>query len=262
MRVVAAVLLSGLRVTALGEAPKSFDEVNLGTTLLALKFDGGVVVAADTRTSAGAFVSNKFARKINVIINEDNVSCVICRSGSAADTQFLAREAKMEFRSRFWRYGFQNPLVSEVAHFLRNKMRTDPSGKGFRAGMICAGIDDSGSRIYGISVETGAMWEEDVYCVSGSGSTFLIGYLDSLRLSSSNLQTEDQAVELAVKLLGLSIARDGSSGGLIRTFVLKPGGIKEDTIYPSTPSLVSLPGFAKAGTLTKDYDYKKSMGAP
>ena len=224
------------------------EEISLGTTLVALKFDGGVVVGADSRTSRSVMVSNKFARKINVVVNGEStggMTCAVCRSGSAADTQYLVKAAKRDFRSRFWRDQFHNPTVSQVAHFLRSMMRSGSSRKGLQASLICAGCDDGGGRIYAIAIDGGALLEEDIFCVSGSGSTFIIGYLDSLKLDKCPLYSKERAVELVVSLLKLSIARDGASGGLIRIMVLKSGGIEKYTIYPDAiGSTVNLPGFA------------------
>ena len=56
------------------------------TTLVAVEYDGGVVVGADTRTSMGAYVSNRVTDKLTRIT--DSIYC--CRSGSAADTQAVA----------------------------------------------------------------------------------------------------------------------------------------------------------------------------
>jgi 20S proteasome subunit beta 1 len=235
-----AVLLSSIGL----EGVKAGEEVSLGTTLVALKFDGGVVVAADSRTSQSVMVSNKFAKKINVIVDNEETSCAICRSGSAADTQFLAKSAKETFRSRHWRYDFRRPTVSQVAHYLRSAMRSGDSKQAFQASLICAGRDDTGGRIFAIAIDGGAMWEEDLFCVSGSGSTLLLGLLDSLKLGSSSLYSEKKAVELVSKLLKLSIARDGASGGLIRIMILKKGGIEERVVYPDAVAQVQLPGFA------------------
>jgi hypothetical protein len=114
-----------------GGSNDSPEEIDLGTTLVAIKYSGGVIVGADTRTSVGGYVSNKFAYKINPIFepedddtdddtNDNDVeendrhdmdldrvssgrppssSCVLCRSGSAADTQWLAKQAKWRFRA-------------------------------------------------------------------------------------------------------------------------------------------------------------------
>jgi len=210
----------------------------MGTTLVALKFKDGVVVAADTRTSVSGYVSNKFARKINVITD----CCVLCRSGSAADTQWLAREATREFLARKWRFSPQADVgaadksassISQVAHFLRYKIRESngKSRQALQASLICAGVDGEGPHIFGIT-QGGSMWEEDMFCVSGSGSTYSLGLLDSLKLKSSDGYTKTQAVELITKLLHLSMARDGSSGGIVRIMILTSEGIQETTIYP------------------------------
>lgn len=53
---------------------------------MAVEFDGGVVIGADSRTSLGTYVSNRFTDKLTKIT--DKIYC--CRSGSAADTQAIA----------------------------------------------------------------------------------------------------------------------------------------------------------------------------
>ena len=60
-------------------------EILTGTTILALPFDGGVVVYADSRTSTGTYVANRVSDKLVQL--SDYIYC--CRSGSAADTQAL-----------------------------------------------------------------------------------------------------------------------------------------------------------------------------
>lgn len=57
-----------------------------GTTVLALRYDGGVVIAADTRVSIGSFICNRSSSKIAAL--SDNV--FLARSGSAADTQIVS----------------------------------------------------------------------------------------------------------------------------------------------------------------------------
>ena len=57
-----------------------------GTTIVACVYDGGVVLGADTRVSTGICVSNRASDKMTVL--EDTT--VMCRSGSAADTEAIA----------------------------------------------------------------------------------------------------------------------------------------------------------------------------
>jgi 20S proteasome subunit beta 1 len=223
-------------------------EVDLGTTLVALKYDNGVVVGADTRTSVSDYVSNKLARKIDTIVSTEDISCVVCRSGSAADTQWLCQETSKKMCERTYRYR-QVSSVSQVAHFLKYLVKQKQEQ--LQASLICAGCDSKeGGRIFWIA-SSGTLWEEDVFCVSGSGSTFLLGHLDSLQLTTENFYSQDEAVALVTKLLRLSIARDGSSGGLIRLMIMRKGkGIEEVTVYPEPPeqSAPELPGFASVAT--------------
>lgn len=57
-----------------------------GTTIVAALYDGGVVIAADSRVSTGTYVSNRASDKITPLW--DNV--YLLRSGSAADTQVVS----------------------------------------------------------------------------------------------------------------------------------------------------------------------------
>lgn len=56
------------------------------TTIMAVEFNGGVIIGADSRTSTGSYVANRTADKLTRL--SDKIYC--CRSGSAADTQAIA----------------------------------------------------------------------------------------------------------------------------------------------------------------------------
>ena len=68
------------------EHPLKKGEVNLGTTIMAVEFEGGVVVGADSRTTTGSYIANRVTDKLTQV--HDKIFC--CRSGSAADTQAVA----------------------------------------------------------------------------------------------------------------------------------------------------------------------------
>ena len=53
---------------------------------MAVEFDGGVVIGADSRTTTGAYIANRVTDKLTKVT--DYIYC--CRSGSAADTQAIA----------------------------------------------------------------------------------------------------------------------------------------------------------------------------
>ena len=72
------------------------------TTIIAVSFDGGVVMGADSRTSTGSYVANRVSDKITAI--HDRI--YVCRSGSAADTQVRPgggrRAARVRVGSAAW----------------------------------------------------------------------------------------------------------------------------------------------------------------
>jgi 20S proteasome subunit beta 1 len=242
--------------------PNTPSAVDLGTTLVAIKYSGGVVVGADTRTSVGGYVSNKLAYKMNIILSTTNTvqedepavgfssskgsttSCVVCRSGSAADTQWITTKARHTFLTRQLERPYYIPSISHIAHYIRHCLRDSPSEEPLQASLICVGYDGK-AKIFCIT-PGGSLWEEDSFCVSGSGSNFLLGYLDSIEQksslssssssSSSNLlvTNKEEAVALVTKLLQLSIARDSNSGGLVRIMVVNEDGMEELTFHSTS----------------------------
>ncbi len=61
-------------------------EVNLGTSIMAVAYDKGVILGADSRTTMGSYIANRVTDKLTHL--SDRIYC--CRSGSAADTQAIA----------------------------------------------------------------------------------------------------------------------------------------------------------------------------
>ena len=62
---------------------KPYDEPHTtGTTIMAVLYDGGVLIGADSRSSAGTYIADRSADKLDYV--HDRIFCL--RSGSAADT--------------------------------------------------------------------------------------------------------------------------------------------------------------------------------
>jgi 20S proteasome subunit beta 1 len=242
-----SLLLQQQSATAAASTGAAAAEVDLGTTLVAIKFDTGVVVGADTRTSVGAYVSHRSAHKIVPVSD----AVVIARSGSAAETQQLATQAQLFQDARLHRYGSSmssKPLsVSQIAHWLRGNIYDENQAA---VGLLVAGCDSSGEpQIFSIS-PTGALLEErGSFAVAGSGSTFVLGLLDDhFGTDLCDGFDEPSAIEMCRRAIELSINRDGSSGGFIRMHVVTASGRRELTIFPerSSKSDARLPGFVDA----------------
>lgn len=224
------------------------DEVSMGTTILAVRYKEGVVVGADTRTSVSGYVSNRYAAKLTFVLDRDidefvtyansddspsasidASTCVICRSGSAADTQHLASVIRTELVSRQLLYRIRG-TVTHVASLLRNLLANEPS---LSASLICAGYDGELGRgvIYTIT-PGGTVFEEKVWAAGGSGSTYILGHLDSchpkdeLGVDSADriFNSEEEALDFVSNALSLAMDRDGSSGGFIRMYVINKNG--------------------------------------
>lgn len=64
--------------------------ISEGTTIIGVIYKDGVMLACDTRTSSGNFVSHKTSRKINRI----NENIYMCRCGASSDSQRLVEVVK------------------------------------------------------------------------------------------------------------------------------------------------------------------------
>ncbi|KAL9188856.1 hypothetical protein ACHAXT_011346 [Thalassiosira profunda] len=252
MRTFAALFLPPLLLAAAAAALRP-GEVSMGTTILAVRFEGGVVVGADTRTSVSGYVSNRHAAKLTFVLDrevdeyvasseqlegvmeEGASTCVLCRSGSAADTQRLASVVRSELVSRQLLYQIRG-TVSHAAALLRNLL---VSNEDLSASLICAGYDHELGRgvIYSIA-PGGTVFEERSWAAGGSGSSYILGHLDSLYPKDGNnkkelpLRTEEEAVEFVATALGLAMERDGSSGGFVRMYVIDRRGRRFESRRP------------------------------
>lgn len=187
-------------------------EESTGTTIMAVTTTDGVIIAADTRTSSGSYVSSKLTDKLTKIT--DRIYC--CRSGSAADTQIIARIVRNEIE-KIERSENKPVTVRMVANLIKHFIYNYK----LLAGIIVAGYDDvEGGAIYSIKLG-GTIIQEDI-SLGGSGSLFIYGYCDSM-YRKDMLDTEKEVfVKDAVRL---AIKRDGASGGCIRMGRITKDGI-------------------------------------
>ncbi|XP_039603154.1 proteasome subunit beta type-6 [Polypterus senegalus] len=195
------------------------EEVSTGTTIMAVEFDGGVVIGADSRTTTGAYIANRVTDKLTKI--HDYIYC--CRSGSAADTQAIADAVAYQL-------GFHSieldepPLVQTAANLFKDmcyKYREE-----LMAGIIVAGWDKRlGGQVY--TVPMGGMMVRQPFSVGGSGSSYIYGYVDASYRSG---MSKDECLDFAANALSLAMERDGSSGGVIRLAAINEDGVERRVI--------------------------------
>lgn len=111
---------------------------NKGTTTLAFKFQGGVLVAVDSRASMGSFNNSELVRKVIEI--DDQILGTM--AGGAADCQFWEAHLGNYCREYHLKYG-EKLSVAAAAQYLTNicyKYRSS----GLSMGCMLAGNDSTG----------------------------------------------------------------------------------------------------------------------
>lgn len=185
------------------------------TSIMAVQYDKGVLVGADSRTSSGVYVANRVSDKLTQI--SDRIFC--CRSGSAADTQAIADYVKYGLEMHSTELG-KPPLVHTAAHLFRSTCYEYRDQ--FTAGIICAGWDElRGGQVY--SIPLGGMCVRQSFTIGGSGSTYIYGFCDA---NYRETFTRSECLEFVQRSLALAIRRDGSSGGVIRIASIEEGGVE------------------------------------
>lgn len=178
-----------------------------GTTTLGFRFDGGVIIAVDSRASSGTYIASQEVRKVIEI----NPFLLGTMAGGAADCLFWERYLGMQCR----------------LHELRNKERISVAGAskllagivyrykgmGLSMGTMVAGWDKTGPRLFYVDSD-GTRMENHLFSV-GSGATFAYGVLDSEYRKDL---TVDDAVELGTRAIFHATHRDAASGGLIMVY--------------------------------------------
>lgn len=194
-------------------------DVSTGTTIMAIPFDGGVVLGADSRVSTGTYVCNRTSDKIVAL--HDHIYC--CRSGSASDTQALTDYVKY-YLSQLSVESGRPPTVKTAAHLMRKLCYENKDN--LLAGVIVGGWDPvEGGSVYNIPL--GGTCIKMPFAIGGSGSGYIYGLVDSC--FKENLSKEE-ARALVKKAVSHAMARDGSSGGIIRTVtVTEEGNVRDYT---------------------------------
>ncbi|KAJ2082905.1 Proteasome subunit beta type-1 [Coemansia sp. RSA 988] len=195
-------------------------EANLGTTIMAVKFDGGVVIGADSRTSTGTYIANRVTDKLTKV--HDRIYC--CRSGSAADTQAIADIVKY-YLDLYTAQHDESPTV-KIAASLFQEICYQNKGN-LMAGIIVGGWDEqNGPSVY--NVPLGGSLHSEEYAIGGSGSAYIYGYCDKTFRPG---MSKDECLEFVKNAVSLAMTRDGSSGGVIRTAVITEDNVERTVTY-------------------------------
>lgn len=184
-----------------------------GTTTLGFQFQGGIVLAVDSRATGGQFIGSQSMKKI-VEINDYLLGTL---AGGAADCVYWDRVLAKQCRT----YELRNRerISIAAASKLLSNMIYNYKGMGLSIGMMLAGWDKRGPSLYYVDSE-GARTPGKVFSV-GSGSIYAFGALDSGYRWDL---TDEEAYELGRRSIYHATHRDAYSGGIVRVYHMKPTG--------------------------------------
>jgi len=150
---------------------KKLTDFKKGTTTLGFVYQGGIIIAVDSRASMGSFIGSQKVRKVIEI----NSYLLGTMAGGAADCMFWERRLAMWCKLYELRNGERVP-VSAASQFLCNMVK-QYRGYGLSMGTMVAGWDKQGPGLFYID-DDGTRLKGSLFSI-GSGSTYAYGILDS-----------------------------------------------------------------------------------
>jgi len=189
-----------------GEAPGLMDFMK-GTTTLGFVFQGGIIIAVDSRASMGSYIGSQTVKKV-IEINDFLLGTM---AGGAADCSFWERHLNRLCRMHELRE--KERISVAAASKLLAGIFWQYRGQGLSCGTMVAGWDKKGPSLYMVD-DQGDRHKGNVFSV-GSGSTFAYGVLDT---GYSYDLSVDEAVELGRRSIYHATHRDGASGGVVRVY--------------------------------------------
>ncbi len=197
-------LLPGAR----GAAAQAPGDLPHGTTIVAMDFDGGVIMAGDRRMTAGNMIAS---RDIEKVFRSDDFSCVGI-SGVAGIAIELVRLFQLELEHYEKLEGRTLSLegkANRLAAFVRGNL--GGAMQGLVVVPLFAGWDEETSKGRIFSYDpTGGRYEERKFYSIGSGSVFARGSLKKLYTEG---MSEGDAITVCMQALYDAADDDSATGG-------------------------------------------------
>merc|ERR1712147_200619 len=150
------------------EVKMNFDH---GTTTLGFKYNGGIILAVDSRATGGQFIGSGSVKKI-IEINDFLLGTM---AGGAADCTYWERVLSKQ--CRLYELRNKERISVAAASKLLVNMVYNYKGMGLSMGVMIAGWDKKGPGLYYVDND-GTRTPGEVFSV-GSGSIYAYGVLDS-----------------------------------------------------------------------------------
>ncbi|RVD88767.1 uncharacterized protein DFL_002941 [Arthrobotrys flagrans] len=188
-------------------APKA---TSTGTTIVGCLFDGGVVIAADTRATSGPIVADKNCEKLHYI--SPQIWCA--GAGTAADTEFTTAITSSNLELHSLSTG-RKPRVVTCMTMLKQHLFKYQGHIG--AYLVVAGCDPTGSHLY--TVHAHGSTDRLPYVTMGSGSLAAMSVFETTWQKGLD---REGAVKLCSEAILAGIFNDLGSGSNVDVCVITP----------------------------------------
>jgi proteasome beta subunit len=188
-------------------APAPVDLVH-GTTVLAIRYEGGVVMAGDRRATAGSFIAS---RRIEKVFPGDDYSGVAIAgaAGPAVDLVHLFQLQLEHYEKIEGELLSLEGKANQLAMLVRQNLPAALTG--FVVIPLFAGYDARRGvgRVFSFDV-TGGKYEEADFQTNGSGGIHARNWIKAMW---SDGMSRDDAVDLALRALFAAADEDSATGG-------------------------------------------------
>jgi proteasome beta subunit len=187
-----------------------------GTTIIAMTFSGGVLMAGDRRATLGNLIAQ---RDIDKVFPSDDFSCIgIAGSAGIAIEIVKLFQVELEHYEKIEGSALSlNGKANRLATLIRSNLGM--AMQGLAVLPIFAGFEGGSGRLFSFDV-TGGRYEEIGYHAVGSGSLFARG---TLKKSYRSDFDRDEAILAALGALYDAAEEDSATGGLDLARRIFPG---------------------------------------
>ena len=183
-------------------------EIPHGTTVVAIRFDAGVIMAGDRRATAGYTIAS---RRIEKVFAADDY-CGVAIAGAAGPAVEMVKLFQVQLEHYEKVQGDQLTLEGK-ANQLGQLVRANLGAamQGFAVVPLFAGFDHARARgrVFSYDV-TGGRYEEYDFQANGSGSVHARNWIKAIWREG---MSTDETIELAIRSLFAAADEDAATGG-------------------------------------------------
>jgi proteasome beta subunit len=192
------------------------DQIKKGTTTCALTCNDGIVLAADTRASAGFFIADRHVMKIQKVDRHMGMTI----AGGVADAQNLVDI--MRYNANIYRLTNRELMPIKSAARLCSNVLFNQRYYPYYVQIILAGFDNVGGQIYSIDLFGSITTEK--FISTGSGSPVAYGYLESEFKEDLSV---NEGYKIAIQAIAAAIRRNAGTGDNINAVIIDKEGYRE-----------------------------------